>query len=249
MRLAVGPENSLSRLEAALASAGDLPVSIYAFTTDKRTELASLVRKYHAQLIRVLPFKIVEVIRKRQIKEADSDWVLVLDYDEVITQSLLTEIKSVVNNPRFTTYAILRRNYSLGFPLRHGGFGDDYVTRLFKRTSFVTWPKNIHSTPSYQGELGKLRSILEHHKDESISDMVAKTNRYSEVEAQQFYDGGMSPVTAITLIRKPLMEFIRRYFIKLGFLDGGIGLLQSIYQGYSVFITYAKLYEKQKITK
>jgi hypothetical protein len=45
------------------------------------------------------------------------------------------------------------------------------------------------------------------------------------------------------------MEFIRRYFLKRGYLDGRIGLFQSLYQGYSVFISYAKLYELQRSKK
>jgi len=87
---------------------------------------------------------------------------------------------------------------------------------------------------------------MEHHKDASLSQMVIKTNRYSKIEAQQFLDGGLALVTRFTLIRKIGMEFCRRYILKLGFLDGRIGLLQALYQSYSVFLTYAKLYELQK---
>jgi hypothetical protein len=87
---------------------------------------------------------------------------------------------------------------------------------------------------------------MEHHKDASLSQMVTKTNRYSDIESQQFYDGGLPPVTALTLIRKTGMEVFRRYILKLGFLDGRIGVVQAIYQGFSVFISYAKLFEKQQ---
>lgn len=246
MSLSVGPENSLNRLEQVLASVKGFTITLYVFENDQREELTSLVKKYHLRLVRVPPFKIVEEIRERQIKEGTCDWVLILDYDEVVTKDLFKEINTAVYRTDYSAYAILRRNYSLGYPLSHGGFGDDYVTRLFYRTSFVSWPKNIHSTPTYQGDLGMLDNYLEHHKDESLSDMVAKTNRYSDIEAKLFFDGGMAPVTTLTLIRKPIMEFIRRYIFKRGFQDGAIGLLQSLYQGYSVFITYAKLYEKQR---
>ena len=86
---------------------------------------------------------------------------------------------------------------------------------------------------------------MEHHKDASLVQMVAKTNRYSDIEARLFFEGGLAPVTPLTLLRKSTMEFIRRYFLKRGYLDGAIGLFQSLYQGYSVFISYAKLYSLQ----
>lgn len=91
---------------------------------------------------------------------------------------------------------------------------------------------------------------MEHHKDDSLEQMVEKTNRYSDIEATQFYAGNMARVTPLTLMRKWWMESFRRGLFKRGLLDGRIGLIQSLYQGFSVLISYAKLYEKQlNITK
>lgn len=214
-------------------------------------ELTGLPKLAKLKIVRVSTPKVVEEIRARQVEDAKGDWVLVMDYDEVVTPELAREIQSIVAEPltkskdQSGAYALRRRNFSLGFPLRHGGWGDDYVIRLFRRPDFLSWPKNIHSTPTFHGKLGHLANYLEHHKDASLSQMIAKTNRYSEVEAEQFFAGGLAPVTPFTLIRKSGMEFVRRYLLKLGFLDGAIGLVQSLYQSYSVFITYAKLYEKQ----
>ncbi|EKD79698.1 MAG: putative b-1,4-glucosyltransferase, Glycosyltransferase Family 2 [uncultured bacterium] len=215
----------------------------------ERTDPAalSLFHRFHARIIEVKTPPVIERIRNRQIREAKGDWVLVMDYDEIIPPKLATEIKTIISrSPSFAAYQIKRRNYSLGMPLSHGGFGADYVHRLFNRARFRTWPPTIHSTPQVDGPVGRLHATMEHHKDASLSQMVIKTNRYSKIEAQQFLDGGLALVTRFTLIRKIGMEFCRRYILKLGFLDGRIGLLQALYQSYSVFLTYAKLYELQK---
>jgi len=214
--------------------------------TDK--EALALFDKYKARVIDVKTPKIVEVIRERQIKEAGGDWVLVMDYDEIVPVELQGEILAIIENlASCSAYAIGRDNYSLGYPLRHGGWERDYVVRLVRKADFVSWPTNIHSAPRVKGSTIKTTKAMEHHKDESLKQMVEKTNRYSDIEAEQFYEGKMAPVTRITLLRKSVMEFIRRYFLKKGFLDGKIGLFQSLYQGYSVFISYAKLYEKQNL--
>ncbi len=213
--------------------------------TDKAAH--SLFNKYQAQVINVKTPKIVEEIRDEQVRSAKGDWVLVMDYDEVIPTLLREEIKAIIDNrASCSAYAIPRDNYSLGYPLKHGGWEQDHVVRLIRKADFLRWPKNIHSTPLVKGTTIKSVHAMEHHKDASLAQMVEKTNRYSAIEAEQFFTGRLPPVTSLTLLRKSVMEFIRRYFFKKGFLDGRIGLIQSLYQGYSVFITYAKLYELQR---
>ena len=240
-------EDDLATFERMLKSVS-FANELIIYSMERRDQAAAMLyKKYKARVIEVKTPKIVEEIRRRQIQEAKGDWVLVMDYDEVITLKLAKEIKINIKNPQSNTaaYAIPRRNFSLGYPLRYGGWGGDYEIRLINKSDFSDWPTNIHSFPVLAGPVAKLKELMEHHKDASIAQMVEKTNRYSDVEAQLFLNGGLAPVTVLTLIRKPVMEFVRRYFLKLGFLDGKIGLLQSLYQSYSVFITYSKLYEKQ----
>lgn len=224
-------------------------IIIFNMERDPR-ELVKLASRFKATIIEVKRPKIVEVIRSQEVKQAHGDWVLVMDYDEVVTESLAEEIKTIMTSTgSCSAYAIARDNYSLGRPMRHGGWERDYVVRLIRRSDFVTWPTNIHSTPVVKGCTVKTNHALEHHKDASLAQMVSKTNRYSEIEAELFYKGGLPPVTPFTLFRKPTMEFIRRYLLKRGFLDGSIGLIQALYQAYSVFISYAKLYELQQRTR
>lgn len=244
-QLAVG--DSLSIFKAMIKSisfANELV--IFNMERDDPQTLAYF-KEIKAKVIDVKTPKIVEVIRDRQIKEASGDWVLVMDYDEIIPELLRDEILAIIDNKASCpAYSIGRDNYSLGFPLKHGGWERDYVVRLVQKSRFVSWPTNIHSTPIVKGSIIKTTHSMEHHKDASLAQMVEKTNRYSDIEAELFYKGGLSPVTQFTLLRKSIMEFIRRYFFKYGFLDGRIGLFQSLYQGYSVFISYSKLYKLQR---
>jgi len=205
-------------------------------------EFFALARRFKARVIKIKTPLIVEFIRARQIKEAQYDWVLILDSDEVVTTKLRYEISNLTSlKPK--TYALKRKNFSLGYSMSHGGFGDDFVPRLFHKSLFLDWPRDIHSLPLVKGTISQTTSYLEHHKDESLEQMVEKTNRYSAVESKQFYDGGLRVTSPFTIIRKWWMETFRRGILKMGLLDGKIGIIQSIYQGFSVFTSYAKLYE------
>lgn len=245
----IAREDSLDTFEAMLRSVSFADELVIFNMERDDIEVKKIFSKYKAKVIEVKTPKVVETIRSREVKEASGDWVLVMDYDEVIPEMLKGEILAITQNQAScSAYAIGRDNYSLGYPLRHGGWERDYVVRLIRKADFISWPTNIHSTPLVKGSTIKTVKSMEHHKDANLEQMIAKTIRYSDIEAQQFFDGGMAPVTVLTLIRKSVMEFIRRYFLKQGFLDGRIGLFQSLYQGYSVFISYAKLYELQSKT-
>lgn len=243
----IAKDDSLASFEAMLRSVA-FADELIVFNMERSDEAAlKLFQKYKAVVINVKTPKIVEAIRDRQIREAKGDWVLIMDYDEIIPEALQHEILAITDNlASCSAYSLPRDNFSLGYPLRHGGWERDYVIRLVRVADFVSWPTNIHSAPVMKGTTIRTVHAMEHHKDESLSQMVIKTNRYSAIEAQQFFDGHLPPVTPVTLLRKSVMEFVRRYFLKRGFLDGKIGLIQSLYQGYSVFISYAKLYELQR---
>lgn len=242
----IAREDSLNTFEEMLKSVSFADELVIFNMERKDAPAKSLFKKYQAVVIDVKTPKVVEYIRSHQVEEASSDWVLVMDYDEVIPEALKNEIIAITENTAScSAYAIPRDNFSLGYKLSHGGWERDYVVRLIQKNCFVSWPTNIHSTPLVKGSTIKTIHAMEHHKDASLAQMVEKTNRYSDIEAELFYQGDLPRVTPITLLRKSIMEFIRRYFLKRGFLDGRIGLFQSLYQGYSVFITYSKLYELQ----
>lgn len=242
----LAPLDSLSTFKAMIKSVS-FADEIVIFNLERTDQEAlAYYKEIGAKIVEVKTPKIVESIRERQIKACSGDWVLVMDYDEIIPERLRDEILSITENlASCPGYAIGRDNFSLGYPLKHGGWERDYVVRLVQKSRFISWPTNIHSTPIVKGSIIKTTHSMEHHKDASLSQMVKKTDRYSEIESSQFFAGGMAKVTRLTLFRKSIMEFIRRYFVKKGFLDGRIGLFQSLYQGYSVFISYAKLYELQ----
>jgi hypothetical protein len=159
-------------------------ILIYNMGRDEK-ELREETVEFHPRIISIKTPKIVEQIRTRQVTDAEGDWVLIMDFDEIVTPELASEILSTVKNTESGTAAfrIARRNYSLGFPISHGGFGDDFVHRLFRRSEFKEWPTNIHSTPVVSGTVRQLVHFMEHHKDASLSQMVTKTNRYSDIES------------------------------------------------------------------
>lgn len=180
-------------------------------------------------------------------EKANGEYLLYLDSDEVIDESLRKEIEFCVANwsEEISCYAIPRRNIIFGKWLRYGGWYPDYVIRLFKKNKLLKWENILHEKPKYDGKLGYLKNPILHYKEKTLEEMVQKTNRWSEIEAKLMYDANHPQMNLKRFLGAMFREFRYRFIQNLAFLDGGEGIIMGMYQIYSRFISYAKLWEMQ----
>ncbi|MCR4329719.1 MAG: glycosyltransferase family 2 protein [Candidatus Roizmanbacteria bacterium] len=187
----------------------------------------------------------VEPARAFGISMAHGNWVCILDADERMTKELAHELKTATNDT-YTHYKIPRKNFFVGKKwLKHGGWWPDYQVRFIKKIAFQSWPSHIHSMPIITGNLGVSKNALTHLFHPSLHAMVKKTIIYEDIESQLLYVAKRT-VTIRTFFRKFLGELFRRLIRKLGFLDGTLGIIESLYQGYSKTITWLFLFEKRR---
>ncbi|GAB4219359.1 MAG: glycosyltransferase family 2 protein [Candidatus Microgenomates bacterium] len=192
--------------------------------------------------------KIVETVREEGIKKAKTDWVLILDVDERITPELKKEIKNIFNNnnQKYSAYKIPRKNiFAQKKWLKYGGWWPDYQIRLINKKYFLSWPKQIHSTPQIIGKIGYLKNPILHYFHGNLDNMVKKTIIFEDIESDLLYKADKKANTLI-FFRKFLAELYRRILKNLGFIDGTIGIIEAIYQAFSKTITYLFLYEKNQ---
>ncbi len=183
--------------------------------------------------------------RNEGMKRAKGDWVLYVDSDESVTRKLREEVERVINSPEFNAFAIPRRNFIFGKEFKHCGQWPDYQIRLIRKSTFNKWKKDIHEEPVFSGELGYLKNPFIHYKEENLSDMVEKTNKWSEIEARLMYEAGHPKMNVLRFFSAGFREFWLRMVKQTAFLDGGEGVIYGMYQVYSRLISYAKLWEMQ----
>lgn len=181
------------------------------------------------------------------IKEAKGEYLVYLDTDEEIDEKLQNEMKENISNWPSTVgcFAAPRKNIILGKWLKHGGWYPDYVIRLFKKDRLIKWKNDLHEQPEFEGELKYLKNPMIHHKEKTLSEMLVKTNKWSEIEAKLMLEADHPPMTIVRFLSAMFREFWYRFIRNLAFLDGGEGVIMGIYQVYSRFISYAKLWEMQ----
>ncbi len=212
-------------------------------STGSTDKTLSLARKYAHKIVRSESYNFANW-RNDGAKAATGEWLLYLDSDERITPRLAQEIITTINHPDFVAYTISRYEVFLGKHLNH--WPDPRVLRLMKRLSLKGWQGKLHEQPSIEGRVGELKQQLVHLSHKNIDEKLIGTIRWSRLEAEMLMKSGHPPMKGWRFARIMLTEFWDRFVKQRLFLDGTEGWIEVIYQMFSRFMTYERLWEMQR---
>jgi len=180
------------------------------------------------------------------INKVKGDWLFFLDADERVSPALKSQIKQAVRSNQLAGFKVNRINIFLGKRLRYGGWSPDQPTRLFKKDKLKRWQGIIHESAQVKGKTGLLNGPFYHYGHVSLKSMLDKTIKWSDYEAQLRYQANHPAVKTWRVLKVGLTEFFNRLFLKQAWRDGTIGLIEVIYQTFSLMISYLKLWELQR---
>lgn len=239
--------NEEKNIRSCIESAKKLTSTIIVVDMQSSDKTVEISQKEGALVVSFPYSKYVEPAREFGIKQSKTDWVFLLDADERITDELAKEIKQTIHHSKstHTYYKVPRKEFfAQKIWLRHGGLWPNYQTRFINKKYFVSWPKEIHSFPTIKGEVGYLHNPLLHFSKNDYGEIVNKTIIFEDIESDLLFKADKATSTFI-FFRKFAGELYRRLLKNLGFLDGTIGIIESVYQAFSKTITYLYLYEKK----
>ena len=151
----------------------------------------------------------------------DYDWLFFLDADEEIDQELSQNLKVFLEQIPEKPIALKmrRKNFFLGKMLNHVA-GKDYQTRLFGKFDELKYVGEVHegiATPELERQT--IEGHIIHNSYETITDLFAKTNKYTslEVSKKKSYS---TKILIVRLLFLPSLTFFKSYFLRKGFLDG-----------------------------
>ncbi len=172
---------------------------------------------------------------------AHGEWVLSLDADEALSDSLQSEIKQVIaasNSP--DGFYIPRRTSFLGRWIYHCGWYPDYVLRLFRRGKGRFDGAAVHEKVLVDGTVERLQGELLHYSYPDLDNYFVKFNRYTTMGALEAYRAGKRAGWYHVVV-KPIASFFAHYVVRQGFRDGLEGFLISVLSSGAVLVKYAKL--------
>lgn len=216
------------------------------YSEDNSVEIA---KQMGAKVILHKRLEYVEPARNFAISKASNEWILLLDPDEEIPESLKERLQEIASKMKQINYVRLpRKNLIFGKWMKASMWWPDYNVRFFKKGA-VEWTDRIHRSPKVSGAGLDLSSeekfALIHHHYESVPQFLERMLRYTSVQAEELRKDGYR-FEWQDIIKKPLGEFLGRFFANRGFEDGLHGLALSMLQAFSHFILYLRLWEKEE---
>jgi len=206
---------------------------------DRTTDLA---KKNGAQVI-IGTFENFSKQREEGLAHVKSDWIFYIDADERVTDELKKEFEKVISGRESKdAYKIKRRNFYFG---EHEWFYHEDIIRFFRKDALKGWTGEIHESPVFAGDIGEVAGFLNHYTHRNLNSMLSKTIIWSDTEAAIRFNANHPKMTWWRFPRVMLTTFFRYYLRQRGYKAGTAGLVESIFQSYSIFITYAKLWEMQ----
>jgi len=260
--------NEELNLENCLKSIFDWADEIFIVDSHSTDETLEIAKKYGC--------KIIKHAFENQAKQFNwaldnlkikSDWILRLDADEKMTDTLWWEISAIL--PKVPTdmngFYMNRRVYFMGRWIKHAGVYPLWLLRLFKYGKAKSELKEIDEhIVLLEGKTGKLKNDFIHDDKKSLSDWIQKHDDYSTREIETILNlkseiaalGGQPErkrwlkekfYYRLPLFFRAFIYFHFRYFFQLGFLDGKEGMIYHFLRIYWYrFLLDAKIYEHMK---
>ena len=200
-----------------------------------------------------------------------TEWLMRMDADEYVTPELAQEINDTLNGFSDDTsgFYIKRRVFFMNQWIRRGGYYPIWLLRIWKNGQGICEELWMDEHIKLSGDKTiQLKNDIVDHNLNNLTWWIQKHNNYAIREVIDLLDikynfaetQRVEPVllgtqeqrkrylkikyASLPLFTRPVIYFLFRYIVKLGFLDGKKGLIWHFLQGlWYRFLVDAKLFE------
>ena len=240
LTILVVAHNEEENLDACLSTLdfGDEVLVVLDKCTDGSKEIAA---KYTDHLIEG-SWEIEGPRRHAGLDVCEGDWVLEVDADERVSPELAQEIREAIQTAPFGHFLIPYDNYVGKTLVRYGwggSWGVSATVRLFSKGAKIWGDQRVHPGVQLKGERMWLKNRMVHLVDKDISDMIGRLDRYSTARARDLRASGDIGSLANN-VRRLSSRFLKCYFGRKGYKEGGYGFLIALMAGLFPLLSYLK---------
>lgn len=239
--------NEEENLPRCLESVKDLASEIVIVDGTSKDKTVEIAKSFGANVTVTKNLPNFHINKQKGIDLAKGEWILQLDADEVVSEELAKELKSVISNPKpgINGYWMPRKNYFLGRFLMKGGQYPDYTVRLYRNGKGKLPQKDVHEQAVIEGKIGYLKSALLHYPYKDFAFYTKKWMRYNHLLAGQISDEmkDKSMILKIYygiayLFAKPAHWMLTAYGRHKGFYDSWQGLIFALFSALRFPVSY-----------
>jgi glycosyltransferase involved in cell wall biosynthesis len=215
--IAKNEEANIGRTLIALKNKVDEIIVCDTGSTDNTVQIA---QKEGATIVSLI-WEGYAVTKNKANQLAKNDWILSIDADEVLSESLAEEIRCL-EVQKGQVYAFDRLNYFAQKYVR--AWSPDWKIRIFHRGD-VCWQGNwVHEKLEWESKMTivRLKNKLYHYSYTSTQDYYERMERYTDLAAKSLWEQGKKP----NFIKRYLgayWVFFKFFIIKGSWRDGSFG--------------------------
>lgn len=234
--IAYNEERNIERCLKSVLSIADEIIVVDSFSTD---QTGKICLQYNARIIQ-RKFDGYGTQKQFATNQAKFDYVLSLDADEELSETLKKAIQIEKEGWTHTCYSFNRRNFYCNVPIRFCGWYPDKQVRLFNRLKINWNNKEVHESVDFQNkqEAFHLNGDLNHYTCYSITEHQDKEKKYARINADILIKKN-EHIYLLTPYIKGAFRFFKTYIIKLGIFDGYYGWIISKTLAKSSYYKYA----------
>ncbi len=237
-------KNEAHRIAPCISSAQGLVSEVVVIDGDSTDNTAQVCKDLGARVY-TRTFDGFATQKNFALSKVTTEWALNLDADERLSPALKEEISRAVQAPQTAGYYLPFCNYFLGKKMRFSGLNKEKHLRLVRTAKAHYVGGLVHEGLEVEGPLATLKHPVNHFSYDTIEAYFTKFNKYTSLAADQLHQNGRRFCLLRVLLTLPF-EFLKRYVLKLGFLDGMRGLLWASFSTYYVYVKYAKLWQLEQ---
>lgn len=248
--------NEEKNIARSLKSIQDIADEIIVVDGSSIDETREIAKKFGARVIKTTNKPIFHINKQMAMDEAQYDWVLQMDADEVVDDEMKKHIQEILNDSDMTQHSVgywlRRKNWFLNRFLTKGGQYPDPVIRFYQKGKAHLPMITVHEQMQVDGEIGWLEGHLLHYNSPNFEDYLRKANTYTTLTAKELSEKGVVPSlqnAVYYMIWKPKWTFFQLYFRHKGFQDGFAGFVFALFSGLHFLLAYIKLWEMKNISQ
>ena len=230
-------ESNIERCLKSVVSLADEIVVVDSLSSDKTVEIAQ------TNGARVVSQKFLGYIEQKNfaIDQCSNDWVLSLDADECLSETLLTNLNAIKNNPPAADgFRMARMTSYCGQWIKHGGWYPDKKVRLINKHKARWGGINPHDELIVNGLVKEVKGDILHYSYYSIEGHQQQAEKFSSITAEHLFQLGKK-TSLFRIYVKPVVRFLRDFIFKRGFMDGKNGFIIACISAHAVYLREKKL--------
>ena len=228
-------ERNLQRCIESLLPVADEIIVVDSFSTDRTEEICKL---YSIKFFQNVFEGHIEQ-KNIALLKANHDWILSIDADEALSETLQKAIKKSLEAPQFDAFAMNRLTNYCGKWVKYCGWYPDTKVRLVKKNKAHWTGTNPHDKLELKekSQVCSLQGDLFHYSYYTKEDHFKQIEYFGNISAKELFLKGKN-ISVFLLYLKVITQFFKSYFVKMGFLDGKTGWLISSRSAYATLRKY-----------